>query len=58
MNLGIAKKKRDKNVFKLAFRFLAFPEIPKRLETSTHKKFNLQRNRKVKMSRIMVFSSG
>ena len=29
--------KKDKNVFKLAFRFHAFPQIPEMLETDTHK---------------------
>ena len=34
--------KNDKNIFKLAFRFHAFPEIPEMLETDAHKKLNFQ----------------
>ena len=34
--------KKDKNAFKLAFRFHAFPENPEMLETLAHKKFNFQ----------------
>ena len=34
-------KKKDEHVFKLAFRFLAFQEIPEILETHAHKKTNL-----------------
>ena len=34
--------KNDKNIFKLAFRFHAFPEIPEMLETDAHKKLNSQ----------------
>ena len=41
--------------FKLAFRFLAFPEIPEILKTHSHKKFNLQQNLEIKMSRIVIF---
>ena len=32
--------KKDKNVFKFAFRFHAFPEISEMLETEAHKKFH------------------
>ena len=39
--------KKDGNVFKFAFRFLAFPEIPEILETHINKKFNLQHIRKI-----------
>ena len=45
------------NVFKYAFRFHAFLEIPEMLETYAHKKFNFQRYRVIKMSWIIVFSS-
>ena len=33
---------KDKNVFKLAFRFYAFLKIPEMLETRAHKNFNFQ----------------
>ena len=53
--LFIKGAKKDKNAFNLAFRFLAFPEIPEILETHAHKKLNFQHNRKISMSRIMLF---
>ena len=34
--------KKDKNVFKLAFRFHAFVKIPENLETHSFKKLNFQ----------------
>ena len=37
--------------------FLLFPGIPATLETHVDKKINPQHNRKIKMSRIMVFCS-
>ena len=37
--------------------FWLFPEIPATLETRVHKKIDPQHNRKIKMSRIMVFFS-
>ena len=49
--------KKDKNVFKLAFRFPAFPEIPETLETQTHTKLNFQNHRGTKMLQIIVFWS-
>ena len=47
--------KKDKNVFKLAFRFHAFLEIPEILETHVHRKFDFQYYREAKMSQIIVF---
>ena len=40
----------SKNVFKLGFKFLGFPDIPKIPETHAHKKFNLQHNRQIKIT--------
>ena len=47
--------KKDKNVFKVAFTFHVFPEIPQTLETDAHKKFDYQHYRETKMSQIIVF---
>lgn len=44
-------------MYKLAFKFLDFLEIPEILETHPHKEFTLQQNRKIKMLQIMVLSS-
>lgn len=44
-------------MYKLAFKFLDFLEIPEILETHRHKEFTLQQNRKIKMLQIMVLSS-
>ena len=41
----------------LAFRFHAFPEIPKMSETRAHKKLSFQHYHETKMSQIMVFWS-
>ena len=41
----------------LASRFFAFPKLPEIWETYPHKKFNSQHNRKIKISRIMIFCS-
>ena len=49
--------KKDKNVFKLAFIFHAFPEIPEMLETYAHKKHNFQHYCETMMSQIIVFWS-
>ena len=49
--------KKDKNVFKLAFRFHAFLNFFEMLETSAHKKFNFEHYHKTKMSQILVFWS-
>ena len=49
--------KKDKNVFKLAFKFHAFPEIPKMLETRAHKKLSFQHYHETKMLQIIVFWS-
>ena len=45
------------NVFKVAFSFLALHENPELLKTYTHRKTNLQHNREIKMSRMMIFWS-
>ena len=47
--------KKDKNAYKIALRFHAFPEIPEMLETHAHKKINFQLYREIKMSQIIVF---
>ena len=47
--------KKNKNLFKLAFRFDAFPETSALLETRTHKKFYFQHYRKTKMLQVIVF---
>ena len=49
--------KKDKNVFKLAFRSHVFPKIHKKLKTHTHGKFNFQHYCETKMSQIIVFWS-
>ena len=46
--------KKNKTVFKLAFRFHAFPKIPEMLETHTHKTLDFQHYRETK---IIVFWS-
>ena len=48
---------KDKNVFKLPFRFHDFPEIAEILETRTHKKFDFQHYRDTKIPQIKVFWS-
>ena len=48
-------QKKYKKVFKVAYRFLAFPEIPEILDTQAIKNHNLQHNRKIKMPRNVVF---
>ena len=47
--------KSDKNTLKFAFRFYAFPKIPKMLETDVHRKFNFQHYCGSKMSQTIVF---
>ena len=49
--------KKDKNVFKLAFKCRAFSEITEMLETDAHKKHNFQYYCENKMSQIIVFWS-
>ena len=49
--------KNDKNAFKPVFRFHAFPEILKMLETHEHEKFNFQQYCETKMLQTIVFSS-
>ena len=52
---GVQKKIEMYSSFLLGF--LLFPEIPASLETHVHEKNNRRHNRKIKMSRIMVFCS-
>ena len=47
--------KKDKNEFKLAFKFHAFSTILEIWETQTHKKFNVQHYGETYMSQIIVF---
>ena len=56
-SLAICKSSCKLSMYKLAFKFLDFLEIPEILETHRHKEFTLQQNRKIKMLQIMVLSS-
>ena len=51
------KQKKIEMYLNLLLGFLLFPQIPATLETHVHKKINPQHNRKIKMSRIMLFCS-
>ena len=49
--------KKNKNVFKLAFSFHAFPKISEMVEADAHKKFNFQHYCETKISQIIIFWS-
>ena len=48
-------KKKDKDLFKFAFSFHTFAEIPNILETHTRKKINFPHYHQTKLSRIILF---